>query len=189
MKHEFDSVSTCSSARQELPPATDGTPAVISILRVRIVSTIAALVLLACGLLAVPKAARAQEFRATISGTVADPTGAVVPGAAIEVRETSTGTVNRTVSDAAGQYVMPFLLPGNYSITVTAKGFQTLKRTGIVLQTQEHPIVDLTLKLGEASQTVTVTGETPLLSQATATIGDVISTASVADLPLNGRAP
>ena len=140
-------------------------------------------------LLLITSGASAQEFRATISGTVTDPSGAVVPNATVEVRETGTGSVNRTVSDAAGQYVVPFLLPGNYTITATAGGFETLKRAGIVLQAQDHPIIDLVLRVGSASQTVTVTTEAPLLNQANATIGDVISTASVADLPLNGRAP
>lgn len=131
----------------------------------------------------------AQEFRATISGTVTDSTGAVVPGAAIVVTETSTGAISKTTSDAAGQYVVPFLLPGSYAITVKANGFQTLTRTGITLQAQEHPIIDLALKVGAASQSVTITAEAPLLSQSSATISDVISASSVADLPLNGRAP
>ncbi len=131
----------------------------------------------------------AQEFRATVSGTVTDTTGAVVPNAKIEVREASTGAVSATVSDAAGQYNVPFLLPGHYAIKVTASGFATLTRNGISLQAQEHPIIDLVLKVGSANSTVTVTGAAPLLNQSGATISDVISTASVADLPLNGRAP
>ncbi len=133
--------------------------------------------------------AAAQEFRGTISGTVADQTGAVVPGASVEVRETSTGAVSRTTSDNTGQYVVPFLLPGQYSITVTKSGFQKLTRSGIALQSQEHLTVNLNLTVGAASQTVTVTAAAPLLNQENATIGDVIPTSSVADLPLNGRAP
>jgi Carboxypeptidase regulatory-like domain len=147
------------------------------------------LFLLVGSLLVLHQNAFAQEFRATISGTVTDPSGATVAGATVEIREASTGSINRTISDDAGQYVVPFLLPGNYTITVKANGFETLTRTGITLQAQEHPIIDLPLKVGAASQTITVTGQTPLLSQATATIGDVIATSSVADLPLNGRAP
>jgi hypothetical protein len=140
-------------------------------------------------LLLFPAGLAAQEFRATISGTVADPTGAVVPGATVQVRETSTGTINRTVSDAAGQYVVPFLLPGNYTITVTAKGFESFTRTGITLQAQDHPIIDLALQVGSASLTVTVNSAAPLLDTANASVNTVISTGSVADLPLNGRAP
>ncbi len=145
--------------------------------------------LFVASLLLLPHGAVAQEFRATISGTVADPSGAVVPGADVQVRETSTGAISRTTSDSAGQYVVPFLLPGDYSITVKASGFQTLNRRDITLQAQEHPIINLQLTVGSTSQTVTVTTQAPLLNQDNASIGDVISTSSVADLPLNGRAP
>ena len=133
--------------------------------------------------------ASAQEFRGTISGAVVDPTGAAIPGAAVVVRETRTGTVNNTKSDAAGQYVVPFLLPGEYSITISMPGFQQTQRAGITLQSQEHPIINLTLAVGDTSQTVTVNTDAPLLDQANASVGQVISTESVADLPLNGRTP
>ena len=130
---------------------------------------------------------QAQEFRATLSGAVTDPTGAMVPGASIVVKETQTGTINRTLSDSSGQYVVPFLSPGDYSITVSGAGFQTVTRTGITLHSQEHPIVNLTLTVGQATETVTVTSDAPLVDQANASVGQVISTESVADLPLNGR--
>ena len=76
---------------------------------------------------------RAQEFRGTISGAVTDPSGAVIPGARIVVKESRTGRA-RTKSDAAGQYVVPFLLPGDYAITATAQGFETLTRSGVTLR-------------------------------------------------------
>ncbi len=133
--------------------------------------------------------ARAQEFRGTISGVITDPSGAAVPAASVVATETQTGTVNRTVSDGAGQYVIPFLLPGEYSISVSASGFEKLTHSGIPLQSQEHPILNLTLTIGQATETVTVTGAAPLIDQANASVGQVISTESVADLPLNGRTP
>ncbi len=145
--------------------------------------------LLICSLLLLPSGAFAQEFRATISGSITDPTGAVVPSASIMVTETQTGTINRTTSDGAGLYVVPFLPPGNYSITVTKKGFATLTRAGITLQAQEHPIINLALTVGGANQSVTVTAEAPLVNLENASVGDVISTQSVEDLPLNGRTP
>ena len=135
------------------------------------------------------KPACAQEFRGTLSGTVTDPTGAVIPGAAVVAVETHTGTTNRTTSDKDGQYVIPFLLPGDYSITVTMTGFERVTHSAITLQSQEHPIVDLTLPLGSADQTVTVSTAAPLIDEANASVGQVISTESVADLPLNGRTP
>jgi len=69
----------------------------------------------------------------------------VVPGATVVVRETRTGTVNQTKSGNDGQYVVPFLLPGDYSVSVTMPGFQKTVRKDITLQTQEHPIVNVTL--------------------------------------------
>jgi hypothetical protein len=140
-------------------------------------------------LLLIPAGLFAQEFRGTISGAVTDSTGAVVPGASVEVRESQTGTINRTTSDKAGQYVVPFLPPGDYSIIVTKANFETLTRSGIALQAQEHPIINLTLTVGSTSQSVTVTADEPLVDQANASIGQVISTESVEDLPLNGRTP
>lgn len=133
--------------------------------------------------------ARAQEFRGTISGTVSDMKGAVIPAAEIVVRETSTGTVNRTTSDNAGQYVVPFLLPGNYTVDVTSPGFEALKRTGITLEAQAHLIVDMTLRVGATTQSVVVSGQPAQLNLANGAVGQVISTESVANLPLNGRTP
>src|ERR1700759_4184283 len=121
--------------------------------------------MLATVLLCLTGSGYAQEFRGAISGAVTDPSGAVVPGAQIVVKETQTGTINKTQSDAAGQYVVPFLLPGNYMVTATAKGFETLTRQGITLQSQEHPIVDLGLKVGNTGETVEVTAQAPLLAQ------------------------
>ena len=141
------------------------------------------------GSMILPGFASGQEFRATVSGAILDPSGAIVPGASVEVRETHTGTVNKATSDGAGQYVVPFLAPGDYSIKVTKAGFETISRTGITLQAQQHPIINLTLTVGSTNQTVTVEGQAPLLNQENASIGDEISTKAVADLPLNGRTP
>jgi hypothetical protein len=132
---------------------------------------------------------RAQEFRGTISGAVNDPTGAAIPGAAVTVRETHTGTISKTVSDSAGQYVVPFLLPGDYEISAKAAGFQSVTQKNVTLQAQEHPIVNLALPVGSTDTVVTVSTAPPLVDQANASVGQVISTESVADLPLNGRTP
>ena len=152
-------------------------------------TAIAGLFLLLICVLLLPTSGFAQEFRGTISGSVVDPSGAVVPGANVEIVETATGTTNKTTSDKAGQYVVPFLAPGDYTIKVTKKGFETLERGGITLQAQEHPVINLSLSVGSESQSVTVTAEEPLVDQANASIGQVISTESVEDLPLNGRTP
>jgi hypothetical protein len=138
-------------------------------------------------MIAVP--AHGQEFRGTLSGKVTDTTGAVIPKANVTVTEMNTGTINRTVSDADGQWVVPFLLPGTYKVEAQATGFEAIVHNSITLQAQEHPIIDLSMSIGQASETVTVTSATPLIDQANASVGQVISTESVADLPLNGRTP
>lgn len=133
--------------------------------------------------------AHSQEFRGTISGTVADNSGAVIPGASVTAREIHTGTITKATSDSAGQYVIPFLLPGDYTVTATANGFQTFVHSGVILQSQQHANINLTLKVGSVSQTVTVTGAPQLLDTTNASIGQVITTQSVAEMPLNGRTP
>lgn len=131
----------------------------------------------------------AQEFRGTISGSISDPSGAVIPGAKVQVRKIDTGAISNTTTGSAGQYVIPFLLPGEYSISVQAQGFRKLTRTGITIQAQQHVVLNLALALGNSSQTVTVTGAAPLINTANASVDTVIPTSSVADLPLNGRTP
>ena len=144
---------------------------------------------LALALLLFTGMAVAQEFRGTISGAVTDPTGAVVPGASVTVKEIHTGTTAETKSDADGQYVVPFLLPGDYTITVAMPGFQTTMHSAVSLESQGHPLVNMSMQVGDTTQSVTVTGAPPLVDQANASVGQIITTESVADLPLNGRTP
>lgn len=133
--------------------------------------------------------ALAQEFRGTISGKVTDASGAVVPGASVTMTKTQTAAVSKTVSDGSGEYVVPFLAPGSYKIAVESTGFEQTVRTGIALESGQHAIIDLVLKVGSASQTVRVSEQAPLINTANASIGQVITTKEVADLPLNGRTP
>src|SRR5215471_11684979 len=96
---------------------------------------------------------RAQEFRGTISGTVTDSSGAVIKDAQVTITETNTNTVNRTKTDSAGQYVVPFLQPGTYRIVVEMASFKRDVRDGITLQANEHPLIDMTLQVGNAQET------------------------------------
>lgn len=169
--------------------ASAATPAGTLAAQFRSTSLAMFLLVLAGALLCLAPATHAQEFRGTISGTVMDSSSAVIPNARIVVKEIHTGTTSETKSDGAGQYVVPFLLPGDYTISVQVTGFQSLDRTGITLHSQEHPIINLTLAVGTISQSVTVSGAAPQLDTANASIGQVITTESVADLPLNGRTP
>ncbi len=136
-----------------------------------------------------PQQSMAQESRGTISGTVTDPTGAAIPGAQVTATEVNSGTVSKTTSNGAGQYVLPFLLPGDYSITIEKEGFKKIVRSGIALNSTAHLVIDMTLQLGSAQQTVIVTAAAPLLNTASASVGQTITTNEVASLPLNGRTP
>lgn len=130
-----------------------------------------------------------QEFRATISGSVTDPSGAAVPDVKVTAAEVRTGTTSNTVSDATGHYTIPFLLPGNYDVTAQASGFSDFNRKGLQLGSGDHPIVDIPLRVGEQSQAVDVTADAPLVNNASASTGQTITTKQVEDLPVNGRTP
>ncbi|HWB85738.1 MAG TPA: TonB-dependent receptor [Bryobacteraceae bacterium] len=131
----------------------------------------------------------AQEFRGTLSGGISDPTGAMIAGAKVSVTETHTGTKTQTVSNDAGQYTVPFLAPGDYDIDVEATGFKESVRKAIHLGSGDHTVIDFKLDVGEASQTVEVTGAAPLINSENDSVGQAVTTNEVEDLPLNGRTP
>jgi len=130
-----------------------------------------------------------QEFRSTLSGSVTDPTGAVIAGAKIIATEERTGTKLQTVSDSAGQYTIPFLAPGEYTIAVQAAGFKESIRKAVNVGSGEHPVVDVAMEVGSATQSVEVTADVSLLNSENASVGQAITTKEVEDLPLNGRTP
>jgi len=130
-----------------------------------------------------------QEFRSTISGSVTDPQNNVVPLVKIEATEIRTGVKSVTTTDALGQYTLPFLPPGAYSISAEANGFKRSIRTDLAVGPGDHPVVDFHLELGAVSQNVSVTSEVPLLETANASTGETITTQQVDDFPLNGRTP
>jgi Carboxypeptidase regulatory-like domain len=134
-------------------------------------------------------ASSAQETRGTLTGRVADSTGAIIPNAAITVTNTATGTVTRVVSNSAGEYTVPFLNPGPYSVAVTVGGFKNYVHSGIAIQTGQTITENVKLAIGTSDQSVTVTAEAPLLDTATANTGQVLTSEEVVDLPSNGRSP
>jgi hypothetical protein len=115
-----------------------------------------------------------QEFRGSIRGRILDPSGAAVPGATIEVINADTNVKTSAVSNEAGNYQVPFLLPGNYTVRVEHPGFKTLERQGIRVSLNEQIALELTLELGQATESVTVTASAPLLTTASADLGQVI---------------
>ncbi len=145
--------------------------------------------LLAAGLLLVGGVAYAQESYATLTGHVSDSTGARVPGATIDIRNEATGAVKTIQSNGVGDYTVPFLLPGPYTVTVSMTGFKTFSHKKITLLTEETVTENVTLDTGSVEQTVTVEGGTPLVDTANATTGQTLTADQVEDLPSNGRSP
>ena len=93
----------------------------------------------------------AQEYRATVVGTVADPTGAVVPTAKVTAINTETGVASSTESGADGDFVIPFLVPGVYSLRVEKPGFKTTDRGPIELRVNDRTRIDVGLDVGQSS--------------------------------------
>ncbi len=134
----------------------------------------------------VPAIVSAQST-GTISGTVKDPSGAVLPGAQLVLRNLSTGVERSLQSDGAGQYVVPSLPPGDYSIRVTATGFSAYTVQRFTLLVDAKASVDIPLAPASAGETVQVESAAPLINSESITVGQVIDRQTVQEVPLNGR--
>jgi hypothetical protein len=132
-------------------------------------------------------AAHAQEYRATILGFVQDPTRSAVAGAKVRAVKTDTGVPKETVTNADGIYSLIGLEPGRYDVTITADGFQTTRRQGIVVQVAQKLNLAVTLEVGQISQEITVVGEQEIIQTATASRGLVFDPVKMQEIPLNGR--
>lgn len=129
----------------------------------------------------------AQMDQGTITGTVSDSSGAVIPGAQVTLISNDTGFTLNTTSDGSGIYIFPPVKIGQYTITASAQGFKTTSQEHITLNIGQRLNVSLTLLPGEVSQTVTVSSLPPLLQTQSATVGEVLSTRTINNIPLNGR--
>jgi len=143
---------------------------------------VATLVLL---LMAIPTLA--QLPTGTILGTVKDSSGGVVPDAMVTITNTDTSLTRSGTTAGDGSYRFPALPVGHYRVDVRKGGFSALTRTGITLEVAQEATIDVTLEVGSTAQTVTVTGEAPLVQTSSGTIGALVNEQQVADLPLNGR--
>jgi hypothetical protein len=131
---------------------------------------------------------QAQQSTAQLNGRILDGRGAAVVDAKVTVSDASRGFSVSVTTDASGDYVVPLLQPADhYRITVDRAGFQQTVRKDVSLQVAQTAKIDLTLQVGEVTQSVTVTGAPPLLDTQTSSIGQVITGQTVQDLPLNGR--
>jgi len=130
----------------------------------------------------------AQTFRGTILGTVTDPTGKLVAGATVTVKNTGTGLERTTSTTPDGGYTIPELPVGNYTVTVTQTGFQTSVTTNVEVDVATERRVDVVLQIGKVTQTVEVAGgELPQIETTSDDLGGVLTSNAVEDLPINGR--
>jgi len=129
----------------------------------------------------------AQVDRGVMVGRVLDASGAVVPKAIVTVTNKATGVPLTTPVNDAGEYQVLSLIPGTYSVKVTAEGFESALRDNVVVHLQDRISLEFTLKVGSVNQEVLVTGGEPLLQTQTADVGNVVDVQRVNDLPLNGR--
>jgi Carboxypeptidase regulatory-like domain/TonB dependent receptor len=133
-------------------------------------------------------AAFAQNSGAgTITGTLTDPAGSVVPGAAVAVRNTNTGATLSLTTNGAGIYVAPFLPPGMYEITASKTGFGKIARKDLTLQVGQTLTIDLALPLQTTTETVTVSGQPSVVDTQKTDMSQVVSAAQQENLPLAGR--
>jgi hypothetical protein len=131
--------------------------------------------------------ARAQVAGATLSGTVTDPSGAAIVGAQISVTNRATGVNRAVVTDSAGFYSAPNLLPGNYDVTVSATGFATAKELDIELTVGAQQVLNVPLRVGAANQTILVESAAPLVQLGSSTISAQVESKEILEIPLNGR--
>jgi len=126
----------------------------------------------------------AQDPRGTITGRVNDGTGAAISGASIKVTNADTGLAVSTKANEAGVYVIPYLIPGTYTIEAQFEGFGTYVRPGVQVRVTEQVTLDIDMQVGNVVQTMEVKAETPLLSAAEVSLGQVIDQRRIEDLPL-----
>ncbi|MBN9661968.1 MAG: TonB-dependent receptor [Acidobacteria bacterium] len=140
-------------------------------------------------LVAATAIAHAQSSSGTILGTVRDSQDAVIPGAVVTVTDIAKKTARTFTTSAAGEYVVPFLDPGQYAITVEATGFKKYNQSGLTVRVADRLTIDFHLEIGQMVDQVTVEAATPLVNAVTNTLGQVIENRRIIDLPLNGREP
>jgi hypothetical protein len=136
----------------------------------------------ATGALALPLAA--QDARGSITGRVADSTGAVIPNAEVRATNASTGVAATSRTNQSGNYAIPYLVPGRYAVTVETTGFKKFVREGVQVRINDVVGLDIELSVGNVTESVQVTAETPLLSTTEASLGQVVDQRRINELPL-----
>lgn len=145
-----------------------------------------------CALLCVALAASApllvaQTFQGGVRGSVRDADGAVIPGVVVTLVNEGTGVTRTAVTNERGEYVFAGVQPGTYTVRSELAGFRPFTRQGVTVGIQDFIVLDITLQVGGIEETVTVTGETPLIETATASVSSAIDKAQLEVLPTIGR--
>ena len=127
------------------------------------------------------------QATAQINGTLTDTTGALLPGVEVTATQTDTGLSRTVVTNETGSYVLTNLALGPYRLEASLPGFSTFAQTGIVLQVASNPTVNITLEVGQVAQTVEVVANTIIVETRNLSVSQVMETARIVELPLNGR--
>ena len=140
-----------------------------------------------CQTLGLAGTLHAQLSTATVSGSVTDQTGAVIPNATVTLTQTDTNFTRASVTKADGTYREEFLPVGPYKVTIAAPGFKTLERTGIVLSVMQNAELNLQLEIGATTESVNVTADIPLVNLGNSTLGSTVGNVEIDNLPLVNR--
>jgi len=127
------------------------------------------------------------QATAQISGRVTDQSAGVLPGVTVTATQTQTGVVRSSVTDESGSYVLPNLPLGPYRLEVSLSGFRTFAQTGIVLQVNASPVIDVVLEVGQLAESVSVEANAAMVETRSPGVSQVIENARILELPLNGR--
>lgn len=129
----------------------------------------------------------AQSVTGTLLGTVRDASGAVLSGASVTIVNQGTGLTRTVTADAQGEYTVPALPTGTYTVMAEQAGFKTVALSDVQLGVDQRLRIDLSLELGAVSETVTIRAETPLVQTASSELGTTVQAEQIRTLPLNGR--
>jgi Carboxypeptidase regulatory-like domain len=127
------------------------------------------------------------QSTARINGVVSDPSGAVLPGVEVTATQAETGLKRAVVTNETGSYVLSNLAPGTYRLEASLPGFRTFARTGIVLQVGSDPVMNVSMEVGQVSETVEVQANAAFVETQSTGISQVIENQRILELPLNGR--
>src|SRR5512135_1218997 len=167
--------------------APDSLPGEEDFMRCSVRAFLWAAATLACLVVGVPAAFAQGGATSTLTGTVVDTSGGVVPGADIVVKSVTTGTVYTATSGTGGEFTIPAIPPGTYTATISLQGFKTVELKDIVINVAVPAHVKAVLELGEIKETVVVTGATEIVQTQTTSVAATINMRQIVNLPIQGR--